>query len=282
VGVGNPPTDQRPTGTKNAVRTGHAVEPPPTIRPKAKPQPAIGPQPVKHVGHGEGESGPNTRPHQPVETGHRVGLGGKRSYRVTRPAAVAITPEAAPAASTTRTVSRPEPTAPPVSPAKTTKVSLTSKIAKANKSSKAAAAGAAADVEVAGVKATGKTTAAKGGRVKLNLSYVAPLSVAKISFLISIALGVAFVVAVFVLWTAFNDRQVFTQIDQMITDVVGASRPESLDVLKYFELGRIMSGAAVIAVVDVVIITAMSTLMAVVYNIIAALVGGIHVTLKEK
>jgi hypothetical protein len=203
---------------------------------------------------------------------------------VSKPVAVTITPEESHAASTTATSTLPA-GPPTIAPPKTAKVSLTSKLARAGRPSKAATGAAVAGtaaVEVAGVKASGKATAAKGNRVKLNLSYVAPLSVAKISFLISIALGIALVVAVFVLWTAFNDRHVFTQIDQMITDVVGASRPESLDVLKYFELGRIMSAAAVIAVIDVVVITVMSTLMAVVYNIIAALVGGVHVTLKEK
>jgi hypothetical protein len=78
-----------------------------------------------------------------------------------------------------------------------------------------------------------------------------------------------------------NDKHVFTQVDQMITDLVGVNRPESLEILKYVERSRVMSGAAIIAVVDVVVITAVSTLLAVIYNIIAALVGGVHVTLRE-
>ncbi|MDR3360457.1 MAG: DUF3566 domain-containing protein [Bifidobacteriaceae bacterium] len=42
-----------------------------------------------------------------------------------------------------------------------------------------------------------------------------------------------------------------------------------------------MSGAAIIAVVNVVVMTLVSTLLAVAYNIVAALVGGVHVTLRE-
>jgi hypothetical protein len=142
-----------------------------------------------------------------------------------------------------------------------------------------AVAGLSASGEVVGADAAGGP--AKGNRVKLNLSYVSPLSVAKISFLISIALGIAFVVAVFLLWEALNDRAVFTQLDQMIGEVVGANRPDSLNVTRFFEQGRVMSAAAIIAVVDVVALTLFSTLGAVIYNLIAALVGGVRVTLRE-
>jgi hypothetical protein len=120
------------------------------------------------------------------------------------------------------------------------------------------------------------------GRIRLNLSYVSPLSVMKISFLVFIALGIAFVIAVYILWNALDDRAVFTQIDDMVTQLVGTKRPESLNILKYVEQGRVMSGAVIVAVIDVIVFTVISTLMAVVYNIIAALVGGVHVTLREQ
>jgi hypothetical protein len=155
------------------------------------------------------------------------------------------------------------------------------------------AAGAAATTATAlvgpgGVEARGEAAPAPSkarrtaGRVKLNLSYIAPLSVMKISFLVAIALGIAFVVAVYVLWESLNDKAVFTTIDNMIVDLVGENRPESLQILKYVEPSRVMSAAAIVAVVDVIVITVISTLLAVVYNIIAALVGGVHVTLRER
>jgi hypothetical protein len=145
-----------------------------------------------------------------------------------------------------------------------------------------------AQVAVVGLKAAGQvgegqsaTKSGKSKRVRLNLSYIAPLSVAKISFLVSIVLGIALVVCVFVIWHALNDREIFTRIDGMILDIVGQNRPESLDVRRYFELSKVMSVATIIAVADVIVLTVMSTLAAVVYNILAALVGGVRVTLKE-
>jgi hypothetical protein len=136
----------------------------------------------------------------------------------------------------------------------------------------------------AGLDMSGKIApvSSKGNkRVKLNLSYIAPLSVMKIAFLVSVAMGIAFVLAVYILWTVLNDRHIFTQIDQMITDLIGQNRPASLDIMKYVEQGRIMSGATIIAVIDVIVFTVISALVAVIYNIIAALVGGVRVTLKE-
>jgi hypothetical protein len=127
-----------------------------------------------------------------------------------------------------------------------------------------------------------KPGAERSKRVKLNLSYIAPLSVAKISFLISVAMGIAMVVAIYILWEVLNNNEVFTQIDEMIKAVVGESRPKELNILQYVEAGRIMSGAAIIAVINVVVLTLLSTLLAVIYNIIAALVGGVRVTLKER
>jgi hypothetical protein len=197
--------------------------------------------------------------------------------RATTPAAVERDTRAAPS------VASPAPPAAVPLPPKPTRAGRRTKAQAAAKATVGTAAMVAPGViEAQDVTAPAETDGRKTpGRVKLNLSYIAPLSVMKISFLVAIALGIAFVVAVFVLWEALNDKSVFTTIDQMITDLVGANRPESLQILKYVERGRIMSGAAIIAVIDVVVITVVSTLVAVIYNIIAALVGGVRVTLRE-
>ncbi|MDR1189916.1 MAG: DUF3566 domain-containing protein [Bifidobacteriaceae bacterium] len=302
--------ERKPAQAKSPARSGHAVEPPPSIRPKAKPKSSVGSSgPVRRVGHSEGESGPS---HTKAAAS---GSGAKRSYRTTRSAPVVVG-ESSPrrtaggkagrtaggkagrAASST-SIAGPGGSAVPIggpatglgaasSAAPMTTVSPTNAAGGV-----AGAAGGAVDpgtltqvvAAAAGIEAAGTATTAsvKGRkRVKLNLSYVAPLSVMKISFLVSVAMGIAFVVAIYILWNVLNDRAIFDQIDQMITDVVGQNRPESLDVLQYVEQGRIMSGAAIIAVIDVVVFTAVSTLVAVIYNIIAALVGGIKVTLKDR
>ena len=102
----------------------------------------------------------------------------------------------------------------------------------------------------------------------------------KLSFLLSIAIGIAIVVAVAVVWNVLNAMQVFTQVDGLITDIAGTE--SFINILEYVEFSRVMSIAVVVAVADIVIITALATLFAFLYNVVAALVGGLHVTLTDE
>ncbi|MDR1634053.1 MAG: DUF3566 domain-containing protein [Bifidobacteriaceae bacterium] len=283
--------ERKPVQAKSAPRSGHAVEPPQSIRPKARPKSTVGSAaPVKRVGHGEGESGPN-HPKAGAST-----TGAKRSYRTTRSVPVVVGEQIArkPASAPAGTTGPARTSAKAAFSGGTTRMGGAGSGATASAPSVSQTAvpgvdpgtftqvvAAAAGIEAAGTATTTGDKAKGSKRVKLNLSYVAPLSVMKISFLVSVAIGIAFVVAVFILWSVLNDRHVFTQIDEMITEVVGKNRPEALDILPYVEQGRVMSGAAIIAVIDVIVFTIISTLVAVIYNIIAALVGGVRVTLKE-
>lgn len=116
-------------------------------------------------------------------------------------------------------------------------------------------------------------------KVRLTVSRVDPWSVMKMSFLLSIAIGIMIVVAAFVFWYALNDLGVFTSIDETIRKIVGTE--SELDILQYVERDRVVSIAMIIAVVDVVLMTALSTIGAFLYNVVAALVGGVHMTLTD-
>jgi len=116
-------------------------------------------------------------------------------------------------------------------------------------------------------------------KVRLTLSRIDPWSVMKMSFLLSIAIGIMIVVAAFVFWYALNELGVFTSIDETIRKIVGTE--SELDILQYVERDRVVSLAMIIAVVDVVLLTALSTIGAFLYNVVAALVGGVHMTLTD-
>lgn len=118
-------------------------------------------------------------------------------------------------------------------------------------------------------------------KVHLSLTRVDPLSVMKLAFLLSVAIGIMLVIAVAVFWTVLDQLEVFTKIDEFVRTVMEGSATQ-IDILEYVAFGRVISGATLIAVFDVFVLTALATIMALLYNVTAALVGGIHLTLADE
>jgi Transmembrane domain of unknown function (DUF3566) len=117
-------------------------------------------------------------------------------------------------------------------------------------------------------------------RVRLTVSRVDPWSAMKISFLLSVALGIAGVVMVFVLWTILAGMGVFDQINGIVGQVVQDGQ-QRFDIMDFIGLGRVLSLSIVIAVIDVILVTAIATLGAFLYNVSSALVGGVQLTLTD-
>jgi hypothetical protein len=118
-------------------------------------------------------------------------------------------------------------------------------------------------------------------RARLRLVHLDPWSVMKTSFLLSIAFGIVTVVAVAVVWSVLGAAGVWDSINQTVSDVLGGDSAQNFDVQNYVGTSRVLGFTMIVAVVDVVLITAISTLGAFLYNLAAALLGGIEVTLAE-
>ncbi|PWD51134.1 hypothetical protein C8046_11240 [Serinibacter arcticus] len=116
-------------------------------------------------------------------------------------------------------------------------------------------------------------------RVRLSVSRIDPWSVMKLGFLLSVAAGIMTVVAAAVSWQVLDSMGVFADLQSLVTDL-GATTQFG-PILEYLKLNNIMSMAVIVAVVNVALITAISTLFAFLYNIVAALVGGLHMTLTD-
>jgi hypothetical protein len=118
-------------------------------------------------------------------------------------------------------------------------------------------------------------------RVKVQLAQISPWSVMKLGFLLSVGLGIAFVVAVYVVWNVLDRIHLFVEINEQIAEIVGPESAANFDLLQYVELGKVMAAATGIAVINVVLATILATLGSLLYNVTSALVGGIHVTLRD-
>lgn len=121
---------------------------------------------------------------------------------------------------------------------------------------------------------------AKVRRARLLVSKVDPWSVLKMAFLLSVALGIVTVVAAIVLWTVLDLTGIFDQVDGLLGTLAG-TESGGFELKKVASLGQVASFAVIIAVINVVLLTALSMLSAVLYNIAATLVGGIGVTLTD-
>lgn len=117
-------------------------------------------------------------------------------------------------------------------------------------------------------------------RVRLSVSRVDPWSVMKIAFLLSVAAAIAGVVMVAVMWSVLSGMGVFSDIQDLLRTL--ESEGSTFNLMDYIGFGRMVSLAVVIGVIDIVLLTALATLAAFLYNICASLVGGVQLTLSDE
>lgn len=118
-------------------------------------------------------------------------------------------------------------------------------------------------------------------RARLRLTRIDPWSVMKTAFLLSIALGVVTVVSVLMVWTVLEAAGVWDSINQAVQNILGGESAADFDIEDYLGTSRVLGFTMLVAVIDVVLLTAIATLGAFLYNMAAALLGGVEVTLAE-
>jgi hypothetical protein len=115
---------------------------------------------------------------------------------------------------------------------------------------------------------------ARGRRATLALRRFDPWSVFVTSLLVSLFLAIVTIVASIVLYGVLSALGVPHSINQAVTDVQGSG--------PLLTKGRFLGFGALIAAVDVVLLTGLCTLGAMLYNVCATFTGGIEVTLSER
>ena len=114
---------------------------------------------------------------------------------------------------------------------------------------------------------------------RVYLTHVDPWSVMKQAFLLSLALAVIILAASAALWFALDSAGIIDAITRTATDVGGES---GASVTGFLDFGKIMGAALVVAGIETVLVTALCTLLAFMYNLSVGIGGGLEVTLSEE
>jgi hypothetical protein len=118
-------------------------------------------------------------------------------------------------------------------------------------------------------------------KARLRLVQVEPWSVMKTAFLLSVAIGIVSVVAVGIVWGVLGAAGLWDSVNSIVQDSIGDSSGAPFEIQHYLGTSRVLGFTMIVAVADVILITAIATLGAFLYNLAASLVGGIEVTFAE-
>lgn len=119
-------------------------------------------------------------------------------------------------------------------------------------------------------------------KARLRISRIDPWSVMKTSLLFSIAFSIIGFVAVWVLWMIVSASGALEALQDAITALVGSPDGSgTFEITRYIDQGRVLGFTAVVSVINVVLLTAIATLISFLYNLAATVLGGLEVTLAE-
>ncbi len=122
---------------------------------------------------------------------------------------------------------------------------------------------------------------AQGRRADLVIARLEPWSVMKFSFLMSLVAWVVLFIAVALLYFVLSALGVFDSVQHTLASVTSSSGSSGVNLGKWFAASRILGYTMLIGAVNIVLITALSTVGAMIYNLVTHLGGGIEVTLRE-
>lgn len=128
--------------------------------------------------------------------------------------------------------------------------------------------------------ASASTSSSRNPRkARLRLVHIDPWSVLKTSFVLSVALGIAMLVATMMIYGLLSITGVFDALNAAVGPILGESSDFSIQ--DFVGLGRVLGLTALTAVVNTFLLPAIATLAAYLYNLAATLLGGVELTLAE-
>ena len=118
-------------------------------------------------------------------------------------------------------------------------------------------------------------------QAQLTLARVEPWSVMKFSFVVSVVAFIILFVAVAVLYMVLSSLGVFTSLQHTVSTITSSQSSAGTNISAWFSASRILGYTGMLGALNIVLITAMCTIGAVIYNLIAKTIGGVEITLRE-
>ena len=116
-------------------------------------------------------------------------------------------------------------------------------------------------------------------RASMQIRRLDPWSVLKVSLVLSVALFFVWMIAVAFLYLVLGGMGVWSKLNSNVGDLLTSASGSGGELVSS---GTIFGGAALIGLVNIVLLTAMATCGAFIYNLTTDLVGGVEVTLADR
>ena len=121
-------------------------------------------------------------------------------------------------------------------------------------------------------------TKAPARQVTLHLTHIDPWSAAKRAFVLGVLIAGVLIVATVVLWMVLSAAGVFEAVSSLWSDASGNTGTG----ISFLSLGRLLGLAMVISAIEIVLLSVLSTLFAVLYNLSVGFTGGVEYTFTDR
>lgn len=114
--------------------------------------------------------------------------------------------------------------------------------------------------------------------VTLHLTHIDPWSAAKRAFVLGVTIAGVLIVATVSLWLVLSAAGVFDAVTAFWSDASGNEGAG----LSFLSLGRLLGLAMVVSAIEIVLLSVLSTLFAVLYNLSVGFTGGVQYTFTDR
>ncbi|MCU1543304.1 MAG: hypothetical protein JWM50_1169 [Microbacteriaceae bacterium] len=111
-------------------------------------------------------------------------------------------------------------------------------------------------------------------QVRLKLVYVDFWSAVKLSFLVAVSLGIVLVVATILVYLVLQSTNIFSTLDKTLAEILG---DDSFSITNSFSLVQVSLFSVVVAILNIIVGTALGAITSVLYNFSVRITGGLLV-----